>query len=129
MCTRQHTPPAPAPPKVYRSAAVLHGVVSAGNLITHITGALAGDEIWWSEPVAYLPATQYHEAYATRGWWSYPTASRTGGSKFSIYQFRDPGEEFSELYATYHCASPKGSTTPAAFKTWFEANNLHADPP
>ena len=39
------------------------------------------------------------------------------------------GEEFAELYASYHVANPKGSKTSAAHKEWFERMGLHRDKP
>ncbi len=41
----------------------------------------------------------YHESQPNR-WFSYPVSERTKG--VSGYQFRSPGEWFSELYAAYH---------------------------
>ncbi len=70
---------------------------------------------------------QIHEGYEGRGWYSFSNAA--WAQKISMYQFRDPGEEFAELYASYHVASPKGSKTSAAHKEWFERMGLHQDAP
>ncbi len=48
----------------------------------------------------------YHEAY-TNSWVSYNLSARTKG--VSGYQFRAPGEWFSELYAAYHTQKLKPS--------------------
>lgn len=68
---------------------------------------------------------QMHEGYENRGWYSF--ANEAWSQKISMYQFRDPGEEFAELYATYHVANPKGSKTSDAHKKWFESMGLHKD--
>ena len=70
---------------------------------------------------------QIHEGYEGRGWYSF--SNDAWKQKISMYQFRDPGEEFAELYASYHVANPKGSKTSAAHKEWFERMGLHRDKP
>ncbi len=75
--------------------------------------------------VGALATRQFHEAYNNRGWCEYKNSARAG--KLSKYQFRDPGEDFAEVYATYHCTTPKGSKLSAAAKAWFEAQGLHKD--
>ncbi|MCL2326270.1 MAG: hypothetical protein FWC40_07255 [Proteobacteria bacterium] len=72
-------------------------------------------------------ARQIHQGYEGRNWYSY--ANEAYEKKITMYQFRDPGEEFAELYATYHCAAPKGDKLTPAHKGWFEKVGLHMDEP
>lgn len=107
----------------YRSAADLHNVLKTKDLFKHIAAGHADNQPWKTEPYGYLASRQIHESYSWDGWWSYDNSARA--TKFSWYQFRTPGEEFSEVYATYHLTNPKGSKVPANFKTWFEKQGLH----
>ncbi|MCL2325002.1 MAG: hypothetical protein FWC40_00655 [Proteobacteria bacterium] len=66
-----------------------------------------------------------HEGYEGYAWYSYNHAARK--SKYSGYQFRTPGEEFAEVFATYHATNGKG--VDPARRAWFEANGLHSDDP
>lgn len=65
--------------------------------------------------------TQIQEGYEKRGWYSFNT--NAWSDKISRYQFREPCEEFAELYATYHLS--RGTNVKAGHKTWFEGIGLH----
>ena len=65
--------------------------------------------------------TQIQEGYEKRGWYSFRTSAWT--DKISRYQFREPCEEFAELFATYHLS--KGTNVKAKHKAWFEGMGLH----
>lgn len=65
--------------------------------------------------------TQIQEGYEKRGWYSFNT--NAWNDKISRYQFREPCEEFAELYATYHLS--QGTNVKAGHKTWFEGMGLH----
>ena len=61
-------------------------------------------DIWYQASVCKQVAINgrvYQEAYLEgKRWYSYPYAARSQG--FSGYQFRAPGEWFSEIYANYY---------------------------
>jgi hypothetical protein len=63
----------------------------------------------------------YQQSYATE-WWSYELGAR--GSSVSQYQFRAPGEWFSEIYAAYYL----GKLRDAKAKKWME-EEVHAHDP
>ena len=105
-----------------RKLSRLFRAVGKSNLYRHVVLANANQAPWYSEPFSYLPNKQFHEAYPAE-WWSYDNAGRT--HNLSIYQFRDPGEYFAELYATYFGTTPPGQKVPAPLKAWFEGEGLH----
>ncbi|MCL2325034.1 MAG: hypothetical protein FWC40_00815 [Proteobacteria bacterium] len=69
---------------------------------------------------------QIHQGYNNDVWYSFNNAAYD--KKISKYQLRDPGEEFAELYATYHVAKPKGKGLKQDHINWIIANDLHKDP-
>ena len=75
-----------------------------------VDGARAGNNPWSSASTAAALAIDgvvYHESYSDGRWASYNLAARKQG--VTGYQFRAPGEWFSELYAAYHTQKLKPS--------------------
>jgi hypothetical protein len=78
----------------------------------------------WTNPYNVNGPRYYYESYSGRhGWWSFLKAART--DKLSIYSFRDPGEMFAEIYATFYETPDPGSRirawSPAVYN-WFLTN-------
>lgn len=93
-----------------RSGNELFVALMDSDLVNHCYKAGNEDLFPWEcEPYAYLTDRQYHLAYNSDTWWSYPTVARQ--NKQSKYTFRAPSEDFAELYALYHCTQPKGRGT------------------
>jgi hypothetical protein len=69
----------------------------------HVDMARAGNNPWGSAAIAgklNIGGRVYHESYDSGSWNSYAFAARK--QAITGYQFRAPGEWFSELYAAYH---------------------------
>ena len=77
------------------------------TLFQHIQKAFGNKFCWMDECFSYLPERQFHQGYLGRSWWSYKNTARTEVKKNSKYQFRDPGEDYAELYATYFMGTPE----------------------
>jgi len=78
-----------------------------------ISRAIVGNKPWDAMSKATglaIGGRVYHESYDDQ-WYSYLLAARSKG--ISGYQFRAPGEWFSELYAAYHSGKLK-DTHPSA---------------
>ena len=67
-----------------------------------------------------------HQGYTTQPWYSFD--KNMWSDKISAYQYRDPGEEFAETYASYHAApsvgKKKGELTPKPLLEWFLKEGL-----
>lgn len=114
----------------YRKYHDLKTVLANSQVYRHIINSFAdaGEGMPWYRGLRpYMKGRQIHEGYENRGWFSFNNSAWS--QKISMYQFRDPGEEFAELYASYHVARPKGSLTSADHKAWFEGVGLHTDDP
>lgn len=73
------------------------------QVCAHVDMARAGNNPWASAAIAgklNIGGRVYHESYDTGSWNSYAFAARK--QAITGYQFRAPGEWFSELYAAYH---------------------------
>jgi hypothetical protein len=69
----------------------------------YVDMARAGNDPWQSAAIAAklnIAGRVYHESYKSGTWNSYAFAARK--QAITGYQFRAPGEWFSELYAAYH---------------------------
>ena len=95
--------------------------ITQTTLFKHITNAFGNSFCWMSECFDYLPTRQFHQGYLGRSWWSYKNEARTQVKKNSRYQFRDPGEDYAELYATYFMGTPeKRKEIEPQRLAWFE---------
>jgi len=114
--------------KGYRSLADLTRVLKNSKVYTHILRSRPESKTlpFYGGLQAGM-SRQIHQSYKDGVWFSYANAAYA--QKISTYQFREPGEEFAELYASYHVAQPKGSKTSDAHKAWFHKMNLHTDDP
>jgi len=115
----------------HRSKERLAQVLANTTLLDHfyVTGRPAPDEAdridpWYIEPFDYLENNQYHEGYDWGSWWQYANEARQGET-IRAYQFRNPGEEFAEVYTEYHNSG--GETVPDEFAAWFERRGLHEE--
>ncbi len=73
----------------------------------------------------------FYQGYRREPWYSFDKGC--WDNKISSYQYRDPGEEFAETYASYHaapaCGKKKGEMTPKPLLQWFLKEGLDkADP-
>lgn len=74
----------------------------------------------------------FYQGYNGQSWYSFN--KNCWSNKISRYQYRDPSEEFAELYASYHaapsCGKKKGEMTPQPLLQWFLKKGLDkaADP-
>ena len=95
-----------------RNSAALIKALKKANAINHIVRGFADNSPWYSGELFSGMNRQIHEAYSWEDcWYSYKNEAWKRG-KISRYQFRNPMEEFAELYGSYHVAEPKGSHTP-----------------
>ncbi|MBQ9396720.1 MAG: hypothetical protein IJU23_14540, partial [Proteobacteria bacterium] len=96
-------------------------LIKGSNLIKHIHRAFADRGPWMSECFSELPKYQIHQGYSGSSWWSYKNTARESVKKNSRYQWRDPGEDFAELYATYFMGDDKKKQEiESQRREWFE---------
>jgi hypothetical protein len=84
----------------------------------HVDMARSTNDPWQSAAIAAklnIGGRVYHESYDTGSWNSYAFAARK--QAITGYQFRAPGEWFSELYAAYHSKKLKAQHPAVA---WLE---------
>lgn len=111
----------------YREAEALAKAIRSAPLVQHAARGHPDNSPWYTaEPTPYLEGHEYHQPYGRKPWMRYDKSARK--DKLSEYQFRDPGEEFSELYAVYHCSEPPGSRVGDERKAWFEEQGLDEAP-
>ncbi|MCL2324981.1 MAG: hypothetical protein FWC40_00550 [Proteobacteria bacterium] len=108
-----------------RSAQDLTKVLEKSTVYQHIIRSWASKSPWKKGLQADMKR-QIHQGYKNSSWYSFDNAAFV--DKISQYQLRDPGEEFAEVYATYHVANPKGDKLKAAHKDGLKKMGLDTDP-
>lgn len=100
--------------------------ITDSPLITHILSSFAEKSPWYYNEISpLLPKRQIHESYSWKNcWYSFDNRAWTDG-KISKYQFRDPCEEFAELYGTYFLTKKHGEKVPDHLRKWFEGMGLN----
>ena len=104
-----------------RPLSTIRPKIAGSGLIMHIRQAFAESMPWLNGELFPDMKRQIHESYRGENWFSYRNSAWTSG-KISKYQFRNPEEEFAELYASYHTSEKKGEKTPKQLRKWFEMN-------
>ncbi|MFH1468396.1 MAG: hypothetical protein ABIO70_28665 [Pseudomonadota bacterium] len=110
--------------RAYRSAEALHAAAVGAGVFAHLAVGREGASPWTKEPIATLSGDrQYHEGYPhDKCWWSYKNSARD--NKLSAYQFRDPADDFAELYSAWYASNPPGLVVPPMQAKWFKGNKL-----
>jgi len=113
------------------SREILRQKIRTSGLILHILRAFANQDPWNKEDrFDNMKDRHIHEGYTGDNfWYSYPIAARKSEPRINSYQFRDPSEEFAEVYAMFYITktenSEGGKKLPDKFKTWFIGKGLH----
>ncbi|MCL2325586.1 MAG: hypothetical protein FWC40_03660 [Proteobacteria bacterium] len=116
----------------YRSLKELTTVLEKSKFYKHIISSIPTDSQYpWDRGKVDGMNRQIHKGYRQGIWYSFSNDAFKG--KLSRYQFCAPGEEFAELFASYHIS--KGKAVGQKFKKWFEdkgldkGNNHYKDDP
>ena len=97
------------------------------NLLYHLFTGQSGQQPWnRHKEVMKGKSKPFHEGKPGEAWYTYD--NNRWNDKISTYQYRNPKEEFAELYASYHAApavgKKKGENTPADLLAWFIGQGL-----
>ncbi|MCL2326341.1 MAG: hypothetical protein FWC40_07615 [Proteobacteria bacterium] len=109
-------------PVGYRKLSELTRILNKSKFYKHIISSMPSKNPWDRGNAVSGMERQIHKAYPGDGKW-YSFSNDAYKNKLSRYQFCAPGEEFAELFASYHIS--KGKAVGLKHKKWFEDKGLH----